>query len=331
MKISPLFTDSMILQRDAILPIWGTASPGAVVTAGKATIATRIISQANDGGMRGPRCAMKLRLKSGEEGASIDLTGSWTFVVEHQFESNAEPVGPGNQNSPAILYNNMFHPMVPFALKGFTWYQGESNCGKAEIYKNQLQALITSWRNVWGQGALPFIVVQLANIQAPPIEPEEVSSWAEMRSSQFRATDLPKVGVAITHDIGEADDIHPTNKQDVGKRLAYWALGEVYGQKDQLISGPVLSSHVLKDGVFRLRFDHRGDGFVEDHIIGFAVAEESGYFEWATATVEGDEVVVHAPSVPNATRLQYAWAANPQANLASHKNGISLPATCFKI
>ena len=233
------------------------------------------------------------------------------------------------KRSPSDLYNGMIHPLIPYALRGAIWYQGESNTHGAEFYRGLLAALIRDWREKWGQGDFPFGIVQLANHRAPQSDPNETSDWAVVREAQRRvAAELPAVGLAVAIDIGEAEDIHPRDKQSVGDRLARWALARVHG-KPVPHAGPVLSDIRAAGEQVRLLFKDDGGGLVlrGDPPHGFALAAADGAFQWADAHVEGDEVVVQAPAVPNPARVRYAWADNPRANLYSRSG---LPASPFE-
>jgi len=188
--------------------------------------------------------------------------------------------------------------------------------------------MIKDWRNVWGQGDFPFIFVQLANFMKVQPQPVE-DSWAELREAQTMALELPNTGMAVTIDIGDALDIHPTNKQDVGKRLALNALGEVY-EKDIPYSGPLYKSMKVEGNKIRLKFSNTNAGLKikgSKKLKGFAIAGKDKKFVWAIAKIEGDEVVVSSSKIKNPVAVRYAWAANPTCNLY---NGADLPASPFR-
>jgi len=238
------------------------------------------------------------------------------------------PAAPLNSHSPAALYNAMIAPLIPYAIQGAIWYQGESNAGRAYQYRKLFPAMIRSWRNTWGQGNFPFIFVQLANFMAVKDEPSE-SAWAELREAQLKTLALPNTGMAVIIDIGEANNIHPKNKQDVGKRLAKWALGTTYGKKI-VYSGPLYKSMKIEPGKVILSFDHVGSGLVAKGggpLKGFAIAGEDRKFVWADAKIEADTVVVSSDKVPRPVAVRYAWADNPVCNLYN-KEG--LPASPFR-
>ncbi len=229
---------------------------------------------------------------------------------------------------PSALYNGMIAPLIPYAIRGAIWYQGESNAGRAYQYRKLFSAMIRDWRREWGQGAFPFLFVQLANFMAREAEPAE-SAWAELREAQSMTLRLPKAGQAVIIDIGEANDIHPKNKQDVGRRLALNALAIAHG-RDIVYSGPVYRSMETEGDRIRLHFDHVGGGLVAKGggpLRGFAIAGEDRKFVWADAAIEGDSVVVHSEGVPNPVAVRYAWANNPECNLYNEEG---LPASPFR-
>jgi sialate O-acetylesterase len=238
------------------------------------------------------------------------------------------PLGPDSPHSPAGLYNAMIAPLIPYGIQGAIWYQGESNAGRAYQYRKLFSAMITNWRKDWGQGDFPFLFVQLANFMQTKPEPAE-SAWAELREAQTMALSLPNAGMATIIDIGEADDIHPRNKQDVGKRLALWALAETY-DKDIVYSGPLYKSMKVRRAKVVISFDHVGGGLVArdgEALKGFAIAGADRKFVWADAKIDGDTVVVSSENVANPVAVRYAWADNPVCNLY---NKADLPASPFR-
>jgi len=238
------------------------------------------------------------------------------------------PFGPGNPHAPAGLYNAMIAPLIPYGIQGAIWYQGESNAGRAYQYRTLFPAMIKNWREDWGLGVFSFIFVQLANFMEVKSEPGQ-SAWAELREAQLMTLALPKTGMAVIIDIGEADNIHPKNKQDVGKRLALWALARTYGKK-LVYYGPVYESMQVDGNRIVLYFDHVGGGLVargNEQLKGFAIAGADREFVWADARIEGDKIVVSSEKVPEPVAVRYAWADNPVCNLYN-KEG--LPATPFR-
>jgi sialate O-acetylesterase len=229
---------------------------------------------------------------------------------------------------PASLYNGMIAPLIPFGIRGAIWYQGESNAGRAYQYRHLFPTMIRNWRDAWGEGDFPFLFVQLANFTDPPKEPGE-SDWAELREAQLMTLSLPKTGMAVAIDIGEAADIHPKNKQDVGHRLALAAQKEAYG-RNVVYSGPTYDSMRIDGDRARLKFKNIGGGLISAGnapLKGFAIAGNDHRFVWADAVIDGDSVVVRSDAVSAPVAVRYAWANNPVCNLCN-KEG--LPASPFR-
>lgn len=239
------------------------------------------------------------------------------------------PTPPRNNPwKPAGLFNAMIAPIVPYAIQGVIWYQGESNAGRAYEYRTLFPAMIRDWRRVWGQGDFPFLFVQLANFLPVRPEPGE-SAWAELREAQTMTLALPKTGMAVAIDIGEADDIHPRNKQDVGERLALNALAIAYGKKI-VYSGPIYTRMRREGNAIRLYFKHVDGGLTTPNgepLKGFAIAGPDRKCVWAEARIDGDTVVVSSPQVTEPVAVRYAWADNPLCNLY---NRAGLPASPFR-
>ena len=228
---------------------------------------------------------------------------------------------------PTSLYNGMIAPLVPYGTAGAIWYQGESNAGRAYQYRTIFPAMITDWRKHWGQGDFTFLFVQLANFMARGTEPEQ-SAWAELREAQSMTLALPKTGQAVIIDIGDAKDIHPKNKQDVGKRLALAARAIAYAEKI-VYSGPAYDAMKVESGKIRLTFKHTGGGLVAKGgtLKGFAVAGADKTFVWADAEIDGQTVVVSSKDVAKPVAVRYAWANNPECNLYNQEG---LPASPFR-
>lgn len=232
-----------------------------------------------------------------------------------------------NPNFASNLYNGMLSPVIPYGIRGAIWYQGESNVDRAHQYRKLFPAMITDWRKQWGQGDFPFHFVQLANFLAVKDQPGE-SAWAELREAQAMTLKTPHTGMAVIIDIGDAKDIHPKNKQDVGLRLALNALAQNYGQKIEY-SGPVYESMSVEGNSVRLKFQHVGNGLVAKggELKGFAICGKDKKFVWATAKIDGKAIVVSAPGVQEPVAVRYAWADNPVCNLYNQEG---IPASPFR-
>lgn len=233
-----------------------------------------------------------------------------------------------NPNRPAVLYNAMISPLLPYAIKGAIWYQGESNAGRAYEYRTLFPTMIRSWRTAWGQGEFPFLFVQLAPFMQISPEPQE-SQWAELREAQMltlRTT--PRTGMAVITDLGDEKDIHPRQKAPVGERLALAARALAHGEKI-VYSGPIYDSmHIDRDRAI-LRFKNIGGGLMakDGPLTGFAIAGKEGKFVNAEATIEGGTVVVRSPKVSEPVAVRYGWANYPVVNLY---NTEGLPASPFR-
>ena len=302
--------------------------PGAALKAGRNVVAVRVLDTGGDGGFWGQADQLKLEPGSGQP---ISLAGPWRFRVSASL-ADTKPLPQrlgSNPNVTTVLYNGMIAPLVPFAVKGAIWYQGESNAGRPMQYRTLLPTMIRDWRTRFGVGDFPFLVVQLANFMKVQQQPVE-SGWAELREAQLlTALNDPHCGLAVAIDIGEADDIHPKNKQDVGGRLALAARGIAYGQEVEY-SGPEFKSMEVVDGKARLRFTHVGGGLGAHGggpLKGFAVAGADKRFVFADATIDGDTVIVSSPEVAQPVAVRYGWANNPVCNFY---NQAGLPASPFR-
>lgn len=235
---------------------------------------------------------------------------------------------PGAPWKPSELYNGMIAPLIPYALAGAIWYQGESNAGRAYEYRTLFADLIRNWRHDWNEGDFTFLAVQLAPFKAIREQPGE-SDWAELREAQLLATKiLPKVGMAVITDVGDEKDIHPTKKEPVGARLALAARAITYGEKIPY-SGPVYRSMKIDGNQATLTFDH-ADGGLEARggaLTGFAIAGKDQQFFPATARIHGDKVVVSSPKVSEPIAIRFGWADYPVVNLW---NKAGLPASPFR-
>ena len=224
----------------------------------------------------------------------------------------------------------MISPLVPYAIKGALWYQGESNAGRAFEYTRSFPFLIKDWRKQWAND-LPFFWVQLPNYILQPGNIQKGSTWAELREAQAAALALPKTGMAVTIDLGEAKDIHPTNKQDVGARLAYAALNKVY-RKNTEYTGPTYRNMKIDGNKAILTFDHAEKGLSvtgnSKEVTGFTIAGEDKVFYHAKAVVDGKSVIVSHDNVNKPVVVRYAWLDNPEGLNLFNKQGY--PAAPFR-
>ena len=307
--------------------------PAQLVRTGRNNISVRVFDRINDGGMTGP--ATKMSVGPAQSAAdTIALAGEWLYKIELELKPRiADPAPPppitvDNQNCPGSLYNGMIYPLIQFSIRGFIWYQGESNRHRAEQYRTLFPNMIRDWRKWWGDDQFPFIYVELPCWNHPPTEPTE-SEIAELREAQSFALALPNVGRATIIDTGDIYEIHPPDKQTVGTRLAMVARSMIYG--DQIDpDGPIFLSMTVQDGQCRLRFSHAAGGLATfDHqpLRGFAIAGEDHKFVWAQARIIGNEIHLSSPSVPYPVAVRYGWADNPGCNLS---NAAGIPASPFR-
>jgi sialate O-acetylesterase len=296
--------------------------PGSLVKAGQNLIAVRLLHRWGKPDWTGPAGRMKLTSQSGA--VLADLNDVWFY------KTGLEPEFPevkSYQNYPTALYNGMVAPVIPYALRGVIWYQGESNVSRAAAYRSLFATMIQDWRVRWGLGYFPFLYVQLANYLDRNDEPVE-SDWAELREAQLLTLQQPNTGMAVIIDIGEALDIHPRNKSDVGNRLALAALNRTYGMEMEY-SGPLFRSMEIKGAEVELAFDHAEGGLTAKggELRGFSVAGEDRRFYWAKAIIAGSKVVLRCEKVPKPVAVRYGWSANPDCNLY---NRAGLPASPFR-
>lgn len=305
--------------------------PGKLVKVGRNVIAIRVFDNQGGGGMYGNPANVHVA-PADKSGAAIALGDGWKLKDSVAISKlNSRPAGATGDNNPnvsTVLFNGMIAPLLPFPIKGAIWYQGESNAGRGYQYRALLAAMIADWRAHFGVGDFPFYIVSLANFMGQPTQPSE-DGWAELREAQMlNAKNGKNVGLAIAIDIGDAADIHPKNKKEVGHRLALAALAQAYGQKIEF-SGPWYRDMKIEDGKIRLNFDHTGGTLVAkgDKLTGFAIAGEDRKFVWADAVIDGDTVVVSSPTIAKPVAVRYAWNANPVCNLY---NLFGLPAVPFR-
>ena len=307
--------------------------PAKLVKAGKAVIAIRVFDRYGGGGIHGMPEDMILKPAGSEKG--IKLAGNWKYKVALKLEPATlgrrprYPYHDKHSHRPSGLYNAMINPIIPYGIKGAIWYQGESNAGRAYQYRNLLPAMINSWRKAWNQGDFPFLIVELANYTKAKGYPVN-STWAELREAQnMTAAKLPACGIASAIDIGEAKNIHPKNKQDVGKRLQLAALKIAYG-KDIVFSGPTYKSHQVKGNKIIIQMDNIGGGLRahNGNLQRFAIAGKDKKFVWGKAVIKGSTIIVSSPKVKNPVAVRYAWSNNPEGCNLYNKEG--LPAIPFR-
>lgn len=305
--------------------------PASVLKPGANLISIRVLDTGGAGGLTGTAEQMFVKPATGNGASSLPLAGDWQMRDSVPFNKLPAPPTPQDANNPnvvTVLYNGMIAPLLPFAIKGAIWYQGESNADRAYQYRRLLPAMIEDWRRHFGVGDFPFYIVQLAAWQATQPAPRQ-NEWAELREAQaMTAKSVPHSGLAVAIDIGDANDIHPKNKAEVGRRLALCALAQTYGKKIEF-SGPWYKSMIIDGNSIRLSFEHVDGGLVARNgsLKGFAVAGDDRRFVWAEARIEGKQVVVSAPSIEKPVAVRYAWDINPICNLY---NGAGLPAVPFR-
>ena len=298
--------------------------PAKLVKAGKAVLAVRVSDFGGEGGIHGK--AEELYVEA--DGKRISLAGDWKYRIGLSLKGfPPAPVSPIQSSSyPTVLFNAMVKPWTAFPIKGVIWYQGEANVGRSEQYGDLFPALITDWRRQW-RSNFPFYFVQLANfMESKKIQPN--SEWAALREAQTKALKLDQVGMAVTIDIGLADDIHPKNKQEVGRRLALVALAGSYG-KNVSSSAPVFQNYIIKGNKMELDFGQKQDGFQikGTTLKGFTIAGPDRVFYPAEAMVHDGKIILSSTEVPAPLAARYGWADNPDCNLYG-ENG--LPVAPFR-
>ena len=331
--------------------VWNMAReyviPGKMVKAGKSVLCIRVTDDHGDGGLYG--AADQLYLE-GPDGTQIRLDGEWK--VKKSLDFGSRKVSTAREpNLASVLYNAMVKPLVPFAIKGAIWYQGESNAGKAYRYRDLMSAMVLDWRSAWGYD-FPFYITQITGYHEVSPVPGEFS-WAELREAQsIAASALDAADVACIIDLGEAEDVHPVRKKEVGDRLALLALANDYG-REVISSGPRFESYRIGHGNIRVRFTSVADGLKavpsgslagarygsqalgydivnraeRGEVTGFQIAGADRVWHWAKADIEGDEVIVYSENVPHPVAVRYGWADNPVCNLF---NSTGLPAHPFR-
>jgi len=299
------------------------AVPQNLLKAGRNVITVRLINRSGPGGFIKDK---KYELVVGNQ--SFKLNGDWLYKIG--VKTPPQPNETVFHYQPGGVYNAMIYPLLNYNIKGALWYQGEANVGRAPEYLNLFQSLIVDWRKQFNQGDFPFLFVQLANYLETKNEPAD-SKWAELREAQLLTLNTQKTGMAVTADIGEWNDVHPLNKEDVGKRLALAAQKVAYNEKNVVFSGPIYQSHAIKANKIWLSFNHVGSGLMAkgNPVLNyFSIAGADGKFVWAKAEIVGDQVVVWNDTIQNPTAVRYGWADNPAGANLYNKEG--LPASSFR-
>jgi len=300
--------------------------PANVIKAGENVVVVRLSDPQGNGGFMGNANDFSLY---NDNGWNANLSGTWICKLGYnKINVKTKLLKPEDPNRPTVLYNAMINPIVGFAIKGAIWYQGESNSGMAYQYRELFPKMITDWRKKWNQGDFPFIFVQLANYNPRNAEPVE-DAWAELREAQLMTLKLPNTGMAVTIDIGDGGNIHPANKQDVGKRLALAARKVAY-KEDIPYCGPIYKSLKINGNAITLDFNCVFNGLSTSDskkVTGFAIAGDDKKFYWADAKILGDKIRLSSPKVPKPKAVRYAWSGNPECNLI---NSAGLPASPFR-
>lgn len=291
---------------------------------GKNIIAIRVVDTGGGGGLYGGDEDKYLQIAD----SRLKLSDKWKFKLT-EVQVGSMDIGPNDY--PTLLFNGMLNPIIPYGIKGAIWYQGESNADRAKQYQRVFPEMITDWRTQWKQGNFPFLFVSLANYMAPDKQPVE-SAWAELREAQTKTLALPHTGMALAIDLGVADDIHPKNKQDVGKRLELAAMKTAYC-KDLVYSGPIYQSVKFEGNKAVITFTEVGSGLVAKdkygYVNSFAIAGADRKFVWAKAKISGKNTVeVYSDEVRNPAAVRFAWGNNPDDLNLYNVEG--LPANPFR-
>jgi sialate O-acetylesterase len=295
-----------------------------MLRAGRNVIAVRVTDTGGGGGFHGPAEAMQLQTTDGQ----ISLAGSWRAQVERIVQKKS----PGPNDLPTLAFNAMVKPIAGLPVKGVIWYQGESNVPRAQQYAQTFHLLISDWRMHWGQPALPFYFVQLASFLPLKNNSLRGSAWAELRDAQLQALKVPRTGMVVSTDVGDANSIHPLNKQAIGQRLALHALKNEYGKSELVASGPLYRAMRVRGRQIEISFTDIGSGLIvssgSKQLLGFTVADGSGRFRPAPAHISGNSVIVHSPKITHPKAVRYGWFDNPQESNLFNREG--LPASPFR-
>ncbi|MGF7231305.1 sialate O-acetylesterase [Arachidicoccus sp.] len=296
--------------------------PGNMVKAGVNVIAIRVTDAGGNGGIYGEKDALNIYPAGSSSNNGINLSSNWKYKIA--FVKHNESLVTQNPNNPAVLYNGMIAPLIPFAIKGAIWYQGESNVGRATQYARLFPDMIEDWRTRWHEGSFPFYFVQIAPF---PYGSSGVKS-AALRDAQRATLQLPNTGMAVTLDIGDTTNIHPSHKQEVGRRIALWALSNTYGEKGIVYSGPLYKSMKIEGNKIAISFKYSDGGLDAKGgtLNSFEIAGDDGRFVPAAAFIQGNKVIVSAASVAHPMAVRYAWSDKAVPHLF---NKAGLPASTF--
>lgn len=302
--------------------------PAGLLKAGKNLFVVRVINNSGKGGFVPDK---PYQLIAGND--TVDLKGYWHYKVG-QVNIPQRGFGGGGgialQNQPTALFNSMINPITNYSIKGFLWYQGESNTGRADEYAKLQPAMIEDWRRRWNNLNAPFLYVQLPGFMEMSYLPSE-SQWAQFREAQLKSLSIPNTAMAVAIDLGEWNDIHPDRKKDVGDRLALAAENIAYGDKDVVYSGPLYQSSTIEGNKIVISFSHTGSGLITndgEELSEFAIAGSDRKFVWAKARIEGNKVIVWNDEITSPVYVRYAWADNPVNPNLYNKEG--LPASPFR-
>ncbi|MEP6682618.1 MAG: sialate O-acetylesterase [Parafilimonas sp.] len=296
--------------------------PADLVKAGNNVLSVKVIDNGGGGGIYGKKEQLNIYPADGNASAGINLSGNWLFKIAAVKPNTGLGTSP---NQPSVLYNGMIAPIVPFAIKGAIWYQGEANVGRAKQYEILFPLLISDWRKQWNEPNFPFYFVQIA----PFNYGGDSTQAAALRDAQRRTiTASENTGMAVTMDIGNTTNIHPAGKQDVGKRLSYWALNKTYGEKNIVYSGPLYKSMEVKDDKVIVSFSNNDKGLTSNNkpLKDFEICGADNIWKPATAKIDGDKIIVQSSDVSKPVAVRYAWYSYAEGSLF---NGAGLPASSF--
>lgn len=318
---------------DSVPDFWKVARhysiPAELVSSDKINITIFVLNVYGIGGVFGKPEELSLSLKDDASAAPVSLAGQWLVRRGSSINMKTKPADGIDTTPGGNLYEQLIAPLQPYAIRGTIWYQGENNAEEPELYTQMFPAMIKSWRSAWGEGDFPFYFVSLAGYMGHQELAVEKFSWAEIREAQKSGLSLPHTGMAMAYDIGAANNIHPKNKIEVGRRLAALALARDYGMKIES-QGPTFKGMKIEGDKVRVQFSHAGGMAPRGpELKSFAVAGSDKVFHFAKAGVEGSEVVLSAAdgAVPKPVAVRYGWSSIPSGNLY---NSAGFPAVPFR-